>query len=111
MPFIPSFTATQLYATPNILRIVDTSTGSDIDINDRQIYLRKADGTYLVPQGTKTNYISWLYDDGNVIDINVLNIDYCLEIKIDWGISPSSNISTESKIDIITENNIKIETQ
>lgn len=111
MPFIPSFTAEQLYSRPTILRITDTSTGSDPDINDRQIYLRKADGTYLVPQGITTDYISWLSDSGNVIDINVLNVDYALEIKIQWGISPSSNISTESGIDITTETGIKIETQ
>ena len=111
MPFVPSFTATQLYATPTILRIVDTSTGTDNNINDRQIYLRKANGTYLVPTGVSTNYISWATDYGNVRDIDVLDADYALEINILWGISPSSNICTEINEDITTENGIKIETQ
>lgn len=111
MAFIPSFTAVQLYATPTILRVTDTSTGSDDNINNRLIYIRQANGDYLVPQGITTNYIEWRIDKGNVINIDILNVDYALEIKVQWGISPSSDICTELGIDIITENGIKIETQ
>jgi hypothetical protein len=111
MPFVNSFTALQLYASPNTLRITDTSTGSDANINNRLIYIRKADGTYLVPEGVTTDYIEWRTDEGNVIELNILNIDYATEIKVQWGISPSSDICTEGGIDITTESSIKIETE
>jgi len=111
MPFVNSFTAEQLYSSPTTLRITDTSTGSDNNINNRLIFIRQANGQYLVPEGTTTDYIEWRSDDGNVIDIEVLNVDYALEIKVQWGISPSSNICTELSIDITTETGIKIETQ
>jgi hypothetical protein len=100
-----------LYSSPTTLRITDTSTGSDNNINNRLIFIRKADGTYLVPEGVTTNYVEWRADEGNVIELNVLNVDYALEIKVQWGISPSSDICTELSIDITTENGIKIETQ
>jgi hypothetical protein len=109
MAFINSFTAEQLYATPTILRVTDTSTGSDTDINARRVYLRQANGQYLVPQGTTTDYIEWAIGT-NYIDIDVLNVDYALEIKVQWGIVASSDICTESSIDITTENGINIET-
>jgi len=111
MPFVQSFTAEQLYATPTILRVTDTSTGSDDNINDRFIFIRQANGEYLVPEGVTTDYIEWRTSEGNIIDIDVLNVDYALEIKVQWGISPSSNICTQSGVDITTENGIKIETE
>lgn len=83
MPFIPSFTATQLYATPTILRIVDTSTGSDSNITGRKVYLRQANGSYLVPSGITTDYIDFPLGS-DYIDIDVLDVDYALEIKVEW---------------------------
>lgn len=94
MAFSPSFTAEQLYDTPRILRVTDTSTsGSTFSavfddtfyenafLGKRKIYLKKDDGTYLVPEGTITDYIVW--DDNTSIDIDVLDKDYALEIKVE----------------------------
>ena len=83
MPFNPSFTAEQLYETPSILRVTDTSTGGDANIAGRRVYLRKDDGDYLVPNGTTTDYIEWDITE-SYIDIDVLDKDYALETKVEW---------------------------
>ena len=102
MPFVNSFTAEQLYSSPTTLRITDTSTGSDSNINARRVYLRQANGEYLVPTGTTTNYIEWAIGT-NYIDIDVLNVDYSLEIKVEWIMNTTQRI-TENNITRITEN-------
>ena len=76
MPISPNFTATQSYNTPSIFTLTDTSTGTDATITQRRVYLLKANGTYLVPAGTLTNYIQWSVTDVNTrapltIDLNV----------------------------------------
>jgi hypothetical protein len=83
MALTPSFTVAQTIGEPSILTINDTSTGSDGSIAERRVYLEKADGTFLVPDGTETDYIVWDYADGN-IEIDVLLQDYALQIKVDF---------------------------
>jgi hypothetical protein len=56
MPLVENFSATQYVATPNLLVLDDTSTGSDAGITVRYVYLQKADGSYLVEEGTTTDY-------------------------------------------------------
>ena len=83
MPFIPSYTVEQLQLNPNILRFTDTSTGSDLDIAGRRIYLQQSNGEYLVNEGTTTDYIEWALGS-STIDINVLDKDYALKIVVQW---------------------------
>jgi hypothetical protein len=104
MSFNPSFTAKQLYATPRILRVTDTSisSGSTFSstfdntffevgyIGHNKVYLRKDDGTYLVPKGVNTDYIEWVGTP--YIDIDVLDKDYALEIKVEFNIYFYPNI-------------------
>ena len=61
MPLVPNFTASQFSGTPSVLTLTDTSTGSDVTIAKRRIYLLQANGTMLVPAGTLTTYICLLY--------------------------------------------------
>lgn len=84
MPLVENFTATQYVATPNLLVLDDTSTGSDGGITVRYVYLQKADGTYLVESGTTTNYEVWTLASGNTISLNVLDKDYALTITVEW---------------------------
>ena len=94
MPFVASYKYEQLFDTPTVLRITDTSTSKstfssifddtfyqDGFVSTRKIYIRKADGAYLVPKGTETDYIQW--DIVNSIDLDILDKDYALEIKIE----------------------------
>jgi hypothetical protein len=83
MALTPLFTSSQTVGLPNIITITDTSTGSDVLVTQRRVYLIKQDGTYLVPVGTTTSYIVWDYADVS-IDIDALDKDYCLNVKVDW---------------------------
>jgi hypothetical protein len=83
MPISPSFTASQNSGTPNLIFLTDTSTGSDVTITQRRIYLLQSDGTYLVPAGTTTNYIEWALVD-LTISLNVLVQDTALSITVQW---------------------------
>ena len=59
MALNPAFTASQSAGVPENLTFTDTSTGSDVTIVARRIYLLQSDGTYLVPSGVTTDYIPW----------------------------------------------------
>lgn len=94
MAISPSFTASQNSGTPNIIFLTDTSTGSDVTIAKRRVYLLQSDGTYLVPAGTTTNYIEWALVD-TTISLNVLIQDTALSITVQW--LTSGNVLVASK--------------
>lgn len=77
-----SFSASQDAGNITIATFTDTSTGL-INPTGRLIYLRKYDGTYLVPNGTTTDYILWPITD-SFINIDVLDKDYCLDVTVIW---------------------------
>jgi hypothetical protein len=83
MPISPSFTASQNSGTPNLIFLTDTSTGSDVTITKRRIYLLQSNGTYLVPAGTNTDYIEWALVDVTT-SLNVLIQDTALSITVQW---------------------------
>lgn len=83
MSLVPNFTASQTFGQPSIVDLVDTSTGSDGSITQRRVYLRKADGTFLVPTGTSTEYVAWSYSSSS-ISIDALDKDYGLDIIVQW---------------------------
>ena len=79
----PNFTASQNSGTPNDISVFDTSTGSDVLITKRRLFLLQSDGTYLVPTGTTTDYIDWAYANSS-ITVDVLNQDTALNITVQW---------------------------
>lgn len=83
MSFTQDFSVVQVVGYPSKIVITDTSTGSDGSIASRRVYLKKADGTFLVPSGTATQYIVWDYADAS-ITIDALDKDYCLLITVEW---------------------------
>ena len=83
MPFVPNFTASQYSGTPSVITLTDTSTGSDVTIVSRRVYLLQANGTFLVPTGNTTDYILWDLVDPS-IDIDVLSQDTALSITVQW---------------------------
>lgn len=95
MALTPNFTASVSFATQNLLNLVDTSTGTDVAVDSRRVYLTKSDGTYLVPQGTSTDYIDWSYAV-SFIDIDVLDRDYALDITVQW--LNSANVVLYTKV-------------
>lgn len=83
MPLVPDFSASQSLGELNILSLEDISTGSDVSITRRLVYIQSFDGSYLVPEGTTTDYIVWAIED-STIDIDVLNKDYSLLVTVVW---------------------------
>lgn len=83
MALTPSFSCTQNYGSPSVITINDTSTGSDGTIAKRRVYLMQANGQYLVPAGTTTNYINWNLADTS-INLDVLAQDSALSITVQW---------------------------
>lgn len=83
MPLSVSFSVSQPLGEPEIVTIEDESTGSDVAVTQRRVYLKKPDGTYLVPVGTATEYIQWAIAD-DTIDIDALIKDWALSIIVQW---------------------------
>jgi hypothetical protein len=75
-----SFSASQDVGNISAATFTDTSTGL-VGVTGRLIYLRKYDGTYLVPTGTTTDYVFWPIGNAT-IDIEVLDKDYCLDVTV-----------------------------
>lgn len=91
MAFAPSFSVNQSISNLAVLGIIDTSTGTDTAITGRRIYIQMANGTYLVPTGTTTDYINFPLSAGSSITASVLNVDYALNITVQWiGIAGST---------------------
>lgn len=92
MAFSGNFTVTPT-SDPAIFILTDVSTGTDNTITGRQVFLIQSDNTYLVPDGTLTNYIVWPIADSS-ITINALKVDTALNVVVDW-ITPTPNIGND----------------
>lgn len=84
MAFVEDFSVSQSSGTPESLTALDTSTGSDINITQRRIYLLQADGTYLVPSGVDTDYIEWALATNPLTISNILTQDTALSVTVQW---------------------------
>lgn len=80
---VPSYTVTQNISNPTVLHFVDTSTGYNPYVDERRIYLKIYNGTYLVPTGTTTDYIVWDINEPT-IDVDVMDKDYAIQIDVQW---------------------------
>ena len=83
MALVPNFTITQSVGSPNNLVFVDSSTGSDGTITSRRIYIRQADGTNLVVEGTTTDYEVWAYSASS-ITLDILTTDISALVTVEW---------------------------
>ena len=83
MPLLPNFTASQQTREPSIVRVTDTSTGSDSNITQRRLYFRNSTGAFMVPEGTITDYVLWDYSNA-FIDVDFLVKDMGLDLTLEW---------------------------
>lgn len=97
MPLTPNFSSAQPIGEPNIITLTDTSTGSDVAVTQRRVYLRDAAGNDVLPTGT-TGYVQWDLADTS-IDIDCLTKDYALTITVQW--LDVSNVVLYDKQDVI----------
>jgi len=83
MAFVENFTATQVLGSPSEIVLTDTSTGSDVNIVSRRVSFQTNESTYLVPDGTSTDYVVWPIADTTQTD-DVLDKDYALYVTVEW---------------------------
>lgn len=98
MSFTPNFTTYQLAGSPSTIYLEDTSTGSDVAITQRRIYITDYEGNYVVPAGTTTNYVNFPLAPGNTIAIDCLTEDMALNISVEWLDVSSVPLYTKSKL-------------
>lgn len=84
MAYIGNFSTAQAIGLKSIVVLTDSSTGTDVLVVGRRIFLQKSDGTYLVPTGTLTTYIDFPLIGGATINLDVLSKDMCLSITVNW---------------------------
>lgn len=104
MALTPNFSASQPSGEPSVIQLTDTSTGSDVAISARRVYLLGADGEYVVPTGTSTDYVVWPYADSS-IDIDCLTQDAALSITVNWVNSGGATLYTKTILCGFTEYN------
>jgi hypothetical protein len=104
MSLTPSFSTSQTLGYPESINFVDTSTGSDSLIASRRIYLRTAASTYLVEQGTITDYNLWAVNSVGTINpttitlSGVLDKDYALQVTVSWRKANGDELYSVTKL-------------
>jgi hypothetical protein len=83
MPLTPNFTTSQQAGLPSNVIITDASTGSDVAIVSRRVFLVNYAGEYLVADGTTTNYTVWPLAQSS-ISIDCLSQDTAVQITVNW---------------------------
>lgn len=83
MPLVPNFTTSQQAGLPSNVIITDASTGSDVAIVSRRVFLVNYAGEYLVADGTTTNYTVWPLAQSS-ISIDCLDQDTAVQITVNW---------------------------
>lgn len=79
----PAFSCAQSAIAPAEILLTDVSTGSDINIVYRRVYVQTSAGVYLVQSGTTTDYNPWSYADATVL-LNLLSTDQACAITVQW---------------------------
>ena len=83
MALTPSFTALQQFGTPSNLTLTDTSTGTDLAVYSRRVFIELPNGTYIVQQGSTTDYETWSYAL-SAITLDILSTDVAVTITVQW---------------------------
>lgn len=85
MPLTPNFTSSESLSSPDLVTFTDTSTGTDVTITTRRIYLRLANGNYLTTAGESTTraYESWSYSD-TTITLPILTQSTTASVMVEW---------------------------
>lgn len=80
------FSTTQTIGAPSVIVLTDDSTGTDAAVTQRRIYLVDAQGNYVVPDGTSTDYVNFplVALSGDEIEIDCLDNDMALTITVQW---------------------------
>ena len=86
MPLVASFSAAQTPGVPGTILLTDTSTGTDVAVTQRRVYIQTAAGDYLVEEGTTTEYEAW-GDFPSTTELtltDILDKDYGVRVVVQW---------------------------
>lgn len=97
MPLVPNFTTSQQAGLPSNVIITDASTGSDVAIVSRRVFLVNYAGEYLVADGTTTNYTVWPLAQSS-ISIDCLSADTAIQITVNWVNSAGVTLYTKTSL-------------
>jgi len=97
MPLTPNFTASQQIGLPLAIYLTDTSTGSDVLIVSRRVYVQDYEGNYLVTAGTTTDYMVWPLVDTSK-SFECLTVDTAPYVKVDWVDVSGNVVETKTKL-------------
>lgn len=84
MAFAASFTAQSVSGSNSDILFTDTSTGSDVLIVSRRLYVSTDVGTFLVEDGSSLEYSVWAIPLATTITLDLLDKDYGLKIVCEW---------------------------
>jgi len=86
MAIVANFSALQTPGDPGTILLTDTSTGTDVAVTQRRVYIQTAAGDYLVEEGTTTEYEAW--DDfpstTELTLTDILSKDFAVRIVVQW---------------------------
>ena len=86
MAIVANFSASQTPGVPGTILLTDTSTGTDVAVTQRRVYIQTAAGNYLVEEGVTTEYSPWL-DFPSTTELtltDILDKDYGVRIVCQW---------------------------
>jgi len=85
MAITPNFSSSESLSTLANVTFTDTSTGADLTLTTRRIYVRLANGNYLTTDGESTTaaYESWSYADAS-ITLALLTESTTANVTVDW---------------------------
>lgn len=101
MPIIPLFSVTQSISNPELLSVTDDSTGSDVAITDRRVYIALSNGSYLVESDNDEIYSEWEYADDTIV-LDVIPRSVSPTIRVDWLNSIGTVLYTKSIVYALT---------
>lgn len=84
MPLTPAFTVSQSAATPANVTFEDTSTGTDVLVTSRRIYVTDSNGDPVVPSGSSTDYIAWPLATNPIEVADLLTQDLAVTVLVQW---------------------------
>lgn len=100
MPITPNFAASQVIGQPSYIYFEDLSTGSDVAVVERRIYITNAAGLYLVTPTTTSIapfYFTWAIANPTT-NLNILSQDSAVTIRVDWCNISGAVLYTKTKI-------------
>ena len=86
MAIVANFSAAQTPGVPGTILLTDTSTGTDVAVTQRRVYIQTAAGDYLVEEATTTEYTPWPdFPSTTTLTLtDILSKDFGCRVVVQW---------------------------